>query len=231
MLPTNRLFGIIQILRSARHPIKAQHLADEMEVSVRTIYRDISELQNQYVPIVGEAGVGYVLQPGYDMPPLMLTINEIEAALLGAHWVSQRGDSTLVNGARDLIAKIQSIVPEHLQSIILDSPSVAPTITSIIPDTIDMNQIRQAIREQQKIHIHYTDNNNTNSQRTLWPFMVAYFESVRLVVAWCEDRGAFRHFRTDRIKHIDILPEIFPISCSALKKEWEKQDKRQQPRR
>jgi len=230
MLPTNRLFSIIQILRSAKYPIKAQQLADEMEVSVRTIYRDISELQNQYVPIVGEVGIGYVLQPGYDMPPLMLTINEIEAALLGAHWVSQRGDPTLANGARDLIAKIQSIVPKHLQSIIVDSPSIAPAMTTNIPDDIDMDQIRQAIREQRKIHIHYTDNSNANSQRTLWPFMVAYFESVRVVVAWCEERDAFRHFRTDRIKHIDILSEIFPTSCSALKMEWEKQDKRQYPR-
>jgi len=226
MLPTNRLFSIIQILRSAKYPIKAQQLAEEMEVSVRTIYRDIAELQNQYIPIVGEVGIGYVLEPGFDMPPLMLTANELEAALLGAHWVSQRGDSTLANGARDLIAKIQSVVPEHLQSVILDSPTIAPTLSPVIPDDMDMGQIREAIREQRKIHINYTDKNDKHSQRTLWPFMVAYFETVRLIVAWCEERDAFRHFRTDRITHIDILDDTFSTSCADLRKAWEIQTKK-----
>ncbi len=225
MLPTNRLFSIIQILRSARQPVKAQQLAEEMEVSVRTIYRDIAELQNQYIPIVGEAGIGYVLKPGFDMPPLMLTANELEAALLGAHWVSQRGDATLANGARDLIAKIKSVVPEHLQSVILDSPTIAPTLSTVIPDDMDMNQIREAIREQRKIRINYTDKNDKHSQRTLWPFMVAYFETVRVIVAWCEERDAFRHFRTDRITHIDILDNTFSTSCADLRKAWEIQKK------
>jgi len=224
MLPTNRLFSIIQILRSAKHPIKAQQLAEEMEVSVRTIYRDIAELQNQYVPIVGEAGIGYILKPGFDMPPLMLTANELEAALLGAHWVSQRGDPSLTNGARDLIAKIQAVVPEHLQSVILDSPTVAPAMSPAIPDNIDMSQIRHAIREQRKVRIHYSDANNKASQRTLWPFVVAYFETVRMIAAWCEERSAFRHFRTDRITQCEILEDTFPTSCAELKKEWQIQE-------
>lgn len=221
MLPTNRLFSIIQILRNARLPVKAQQLADKFEVSVRTIYRDIAELQNQLVPIQGEAGVGYILKPGYEMPPLMLTANELEAVALGAHWVSQRGDKHLSVSAKSLLEKIKEVVPEHLQSVILDSNLVAANFSKVVEDSINMDDVREAIRQQQKLFIAYTDVKDTTSHRIIWPIMVAYFDSVRLVVAWCESRQDFRHFRTDRIKKIDVLPENYPKNRQDLKQEWQ----------
>lgn len=120
MRRADRLFQIIQILRGSPKPVTARKLADEFETSLRTIYRDIAELQAQYVPIRGEAGIGYVLGKGFDMPPLMLTPDEIEAAVLGARWVAGRGDPALQRGARDLVAKINAVVPEHLRPMILE---------------------------------------------------------------------------------------------------------------
>ena len=220
MRRADRLFRIIQILRGARKPITAQKLADEFETSLRTIYRDIDELMVQHIPIRGEAGVGYVLEPGYDMPPLMLTPDEIEAAVLGAQWVAARGDPALMRGARDLIAKIEAVVPEHLRPIILNSTLIAPNLTPCEPDALDMGQVRAWIRIQGKLKIQYIDNDGRDSQRVIWPIAVAYFEAVRLIVAWCELRQAFRHFRTDRIKSADFLDEMFPTHMEVLRSAW-----------
>ena len=228
MLPTNRLFSIIQILRSAKFPIKARQLSEELEVSIRTIYRDIAELQNQHVPIVGEAGIGYILKQGYDMPPLMLTANELEVVLLGAHWVSQRGDPTLANGARDLLAKIAEVVPDHLQSVVIQSTTIAPVVTPVIPDHLNMNEVREAIGQQSKLIIQYADEAGATSERIIWPIVVAYFETVRLLVAWCELRHDFRHFRTDRISSLIVLDERFPGSIETLRREWKSRDRQQQ---
>lgn len=115
MSATRRLFSIIQTLRSAKRPITAQQLCEQLEVSLRTIYRDIAELQAQNIPIEGEAGIGYILRDGYDMPPLMLTLDELEAALLGAQWVAERGDEKLSIGARSLVEKLNDVVPQHLK--------------------------------------------------------------------------------------------------------------------
>ena len=220
MLPTNRLFSIIQILRNARYPVKAQQLADKFEVSIRTIYRDIAELQNQLVPIQGEAGVGYILKPGYEMPPLMLTANELEAVALGAHWVSQRGDKHLTQAANTLLEKIKEVVPEHLQSVILDNSLVSANGRKVVEDSINMDNVREAIRQQNKLFIAYIDVKEDTSHRIIWPIMVAYFDSVRLIVAWCENRQDFRHFRTDRIQKLDVLEDIYPKRRQDLKAQW-----------
>lgn len=220
MLPTNRLFSIIQTLRNARYPVKAQQLADKFEVSIRTIYRDIAELQNQLVPIQGEAGVGYILKPGYEMPPLMLTANELEAVALGAHWVSQRGDKHLTQAANTLLEKIKEVVPEHLQSVILDNSLVSANGRKVVEDSINMDNVREAIRQQNKLFIAYIDVKEDTSHRIIWPIMVAYFDSVRLIVAWCENRQDFRHFRTDRIQKLDVLEDIYPKRRQDLKAQW-----------
>lgn len=224
MRRVDRLFQIIQILRGARKPITAQKLADELETSARTIYRDIDELMAQYVPIRGEAGVGYVLEQGYDMPPLMLTPDEIEAAVLGAQWVAARGDAALMRGARDLIAKIDAVVPNHLRPMILDSTLMAPNLAPCEPDALDMGRVRAWIRIQGKLGIQYSDSDGRNSRRVIWPIAVAYFETVRLIVAWCELRQAFRHFRTDRIKSADFLEETFPTPTEILRAAWWKEE-------
>src|SRR3569832_790140 len=123
MRRADRLFQIIQIMRRARRPISADAIAAELETSKRTIYRDIASLMGQRVPIRGEAGMGYVLDTGFDLPPLMLTPTEIAAAVLGAQWVTNRGDPALARAAQDLIAKIAASVPERLRPYVVEPAS------------------------------------------------------------------------------------------------------------
>ncbi len=220
MRRTDRLFQIIQILRGAQNPVTARSLAEELETTQRTIYRDISELMVQQIPIRGEAGIGYVLDKGYDMPPLMLSLHEIEAAILGAQLVASRGDPSLVRGARDLIAKISAVLPERLRPLIIENSLVAPNAALRAPDAIDMVRLRDWIRSQGKIRIHYCDDSGKDSIRVIWPIALAYFETVRLIVAWCELREGIRHFRTDRISEADFLEERYSTPASALRAAW-----------
>ncbi len=220
MRRADRLFQIIQILRSARKPITARQLAQELETSVRTIYRDIAELMAQRVPIQGEAGIGYVLKRGYDMPPLMLTADEIEAAVLGAQWVAAQGDPALARAARDLVRKIHDVVPEHLRPLVIDAGVTIVGKRQILPDALDMQAVRCAIRDQRKIHLRYGDHKDQTTERTIWPIAVAYFERARLIVAWCQLRQGFRHFRTDRIQSAQFLDERFDQSITKLRAKW-----------
>ena len=227
MRRADRLFQIIQILRGAtRAPITAQQLAEELETSARTVYRDIADLMAQRVPIRGEAGVGYVLEPGYDMPPLMLTTDEIEAALLGAQWVATQGDPALARGARDLIAKISEVVPEDLRPTVLSQVSLMPPVVDIETDGIDMQDLRTCIRRRGKINIQYKNAKDEAGHRIIWPIAIAYFKTVRLIVAWCEQRQDFRHFRTDRISDFEFLEETYPTQTEVLKKQWWDQEKK-----
>lgn len=221
MRRTERLFQIIQILRRARRPVTGQHLAEELEVSLRTLYRDMAELIAQRVPIRGEAGTGYVLDRGYDLPPLMLTADELEAAVLGAKWVAARGDDALARGAEDLIAKLSSVVPPELEPVIVDA-GVFPVTKygNRIKDSFDVSLARSAIRHQQKMYIDYTDEHGSVSGRTIWPFMIAYWEEVRLICAWCELRQDFRHFRTDRVLTADLLEDRFRERVQVLRARW-----------
>lgn len=225
MRRAERLFQIIQILRRSRRPITARDLAEELETSLRTVYRDMAELLAQRVPIRGEAGVGYILEAGFDMPPLMLTPDEIEAAVLGAQWAASRGDAALARGARDLIAKIEAVVPEHLRPIILSNTLMAPKSPYAAEDALDMEQVRTCIRKRRKLHIRYGDEKGDVSERTIWPIGVAYFEAVRLIVSWCELRQGFRNFRTDRIQNAEFLEDIFPGRTEKLLADWWSQDR------
>lgn len=225
MRRTERLFQIIQVLRSKRRPVTGRELADELEVSLRTLYRDIAELMAQRVPIRGEAGTGYVIDSGYDMPPLMLTQDELEAAVLGAAWVAQRGDAALARGARDLIGKLTAAVPEHLRPVVLDA-QLAPISHHVrAVDAFDLAAVRNAIREQRKMRIAYSDEAGSATERTIWPFMIGYFETVRIVVAWCELRDGFRHFRSDRFQEARTLETRYRPRPAQLRKRWERENK------
>ncbi|HER27058.1 MAG TPA: YafY family transcriptional regulator [Rhodospirillales bacterium] len=227
MRRADRLFQIIQILRRAtRAPITAQNLAHELETSLRTIYRDIADLMSQRVPIRGEAGVGYVLESGYDMPPLMLSPDEIEAAVLGAQWVATQGDLVLANSARDLIAKIGAVVPTDLRPLALESITMTPMLEQKENDAIDMAHVRMWIRRRGKIDIDYRDEKDTPSKRIIWPIAIAYFATVRLIVAWCELRQGFRHFRTDRIAQADFLDQTYPTRTAILRQQWWDQEQK-----
>ncbi|HWA61501.1 MAG TPA: YafY family protein [Caulobacteraceae bacterium] len=231
MRRTERLFQIIQILRGARAPVTANSMANELETSLRTIYRDIAELLAQRVPIRGEAGVGYMLDQGFDMPPLMLTPDEIEAAVLGARWVQARGDPALARAARDLTAKIGAVIPEHLRPFLIDSALTTPERPSLHPDALDMAKVRAAIRAQTKIVLSYRDEIDQETRRVIWPVAVGYYETVRIIAAWCELREDFRHFRTDRVAGAEFLEERYPGRKAVLRAEWRKSTQRSRERK
>jgi predicted DNA-binding transcriptional regulator YafY len=222
MRRADRLFQIIQVLRRSRGPVTADAIAAELETSKRTIYRDIADLIGQRAPIRGEAGVGYVLEDGFDMPPLMLTPEEIDAAVLGAQFVVQRGDAALARAAEDLLAKIHSVVPERLRPLIVEPATRAAPAWNTAPDRLDMAQARRAIREARKLRLAYRDEQGRESLRTVWPFAVGYHETTRLLVAWCELRGDFRSFRTDRVVSAIFLDERYPERPASLRARWRK---------
>jgi len=218
----DRLFQILQILRRQRAPITAAALAEELETSTRTVYRDVADLLAQRVPIRGEAGTGYVLERGFDLPPLMLTPDEIEVAVLGAQWVAHRGDVALRRAAQDLIAKIAATVPERLRPFVLEPATGTPPAWDQAPDTLDMAEVRASIRAGTKIALRYRDERERESERVVWPVIVGYLESTRVLVAWCELRQDFRSFRTDRVVDATFLKETYGEKPSALRARWRK---------
>ena len=220
MRRADRLFQIIQILRRSSRPVTADDIARELEVSLRTVYRDTADLIAQRVPIRGEAGFGYVLDDDFNMPPLMLTPDEIEAAVLGAQWVAGRGDPSLARAANDLIAKIASVVPERLRPFIA-TPSIG-TRPSCKPmqDGIDIARARIWIRSGHKIRLDYRDLRGEVSQRVIWPVIIGYFENTRMLAGWCELRQDFRHFRTDRIIRAEFLDERHGSRPGELRLRW-----------
>jgi predicted DNA-binding transcriptional regulator YafY len=222
MRKTDRLFQIIQILRRHRKPVTAEALAAELETSKRSVYRDIAALIGQRVPIRGEAGIGYVLEGGFDLPPLMLTADEIEAAVLGAQWVAGRADPALARAAQDLIAKIGEAVPEDLRPYVFQPASGAPPAFRPPPDGLDMALVRAAIHGGRKIALRYRDEEERETQRTVWPVIVGYMDARRLHVAWCELRNDFRNFRTDRVVAADFLADRYPARPDTLRAQWRK---------
>jgi len=220
MRRADRLFQIIQILRRTGRPLTAEAIAGELETSKRTVYRDIAALMSQRVPIRGEAGTGYVLEGGFDLPPLMLTVEEIEAAVLGAQWVASRADPTLARAAQDLIAKITAAVPERMRIYTADPVSGAPASARQIPDAIDMVQVRAAIHSGRKITLVYKDEQGRETARTVWPIVVGYMDTVRIIGAWCELRRAFRSFRTDRVAEATFLDARYPERPGVLRAKW-----------
>jgi predicted DNA-binding transcriptional regulator YafY len=220
MRRADRLLRIIQILRRHRRPVKGQAMAEELEVSLRTLYRDIADLITDGVPIRGEAGVGYVLGQGYDLPPLMFTADEVEAVVLGLRWVMRRGDRELVRAAQDATAKVGTVLPQDMRPVLLDTALLVPPAYRTYPDAVDLASVRRAIREQRKAHIHYADENGALTERVIWPIAISYFDAQRLIVGWCELRNDFRTFRTDRIREASVLQERYSERRKVLLKRW-----------
>ena len=222
MRRADRLFQIIDILRRSNRPVTAAALAAEIEVSKRTIYRDIADLIGQRVPIVGEAGLGYLLAADYDMPPLMLTPDELEAVVLGAQWVAERGDKALSRAAADVIAKIAAVIPERLRQFVFE-PSVSARPTPIAPDeTVDPSELRRAIREGRKLRLRYRSDPGEETERIVWPVILGYAEASRMIIGWCELRQAFRHFRTDRVIEAEVLEASNGLRKGELRRRWER---------
>ena len=220
MTRSERLFALIQALRRHRRPVTAQQLATELAVSIRTIYRDIDTLVAQGASIAGEAGVGFVMRPGFTLPPLMFRDEEVEALILGSRWVAQLPDAPLSRAAADAVAKILAVLPEHVRSRVEDAGLFAVPRTAVAPDRIDVAVVRQAIRDECKLRIEYLTDHEQATSRVIWPIALAFFERVRVLVAWCELRQAFRHFRTDRITIAEPTGERLPRRRPQLLSEW-----------
>lgn len=221
MRRADRLFQIIQLLRRSSKPVTAEAIAAELETSKRTVYRDIADLMAQRVPIRGEAGVGYVLDGGFDMPPLMLTSDEVEAAVLGAQWVAGRADPALARAARDLIAKIAATVPETMRPHVLEPAVVTPPAWNNMAEVLDMGRVRAAIRAGRKVSIDYVDERERATRRVIWPFLAAYRDTTRMLIAWCETREDFRMFRADRVRAAEFMEDGYPMRPAVLRARWE----------
>lgn len=189
--------------------VRARDLSEQLEVSERTIYRDIQDLVASGVPIEGEAGVGYVLKAGFDLPPLMFNEQEIEALVLGARIVESWADAELASAASNVIAKIEAVIPDRLRSYMANTALLAPPHHYMEPIAFDMAELRRALRSQLKVHFCYRDAAAEASERTVRPLCLAYFGPVWLLSAWCELREDFRTFRLDRIGGFAVQGERF----------------------
>jgi predicted DNA-binding transcriptional regulator YafY len=217
MRRSDRLFDIIQALRVAKRPVTAAALAKDLEVTVRTVYRDIATLQARRVPIEGAAGIGYVLRRGYDLPPLMFTEDEVDAIAIGARHVRRLRDTGLRAAADNVLAKIAAIMP---QRDVISSPFYVSDGDAETPAGIDLADVRRAIRETRKLTINYQDGSGRRSERTIWPIAMVYYVDVTVIAAWCELRRDYRHFRVERIVHSALTDATFPTEGGRLAEGW-----------
>ncbi len=220
MSRSQRLLELIQVLRRHRRPVAGAVLAEEVGVSLRTLYRDVEALKAQGAHIDGEAGIGYVLRPGFMLPPLMFSEEEIEALVLGSRWVSERADGALGAAARNALAKIGAVLPNDLRDGLDASNLLIGPGEPIAAGDSELASIRAAIRAEHKLQIAYADGKGRASRRMIWPFALAFFDRVRVVVAWCELRKDYRHFRTDRITALKATATRYPRRRAVLVKEW-----------
>lgn len=209
MRRADRLFQIIQFLRT-RRVTTASWLAERLEVSERTIYRDIKDLILSGINIEGEAGVGYVVRRGFDLPPLMFTKEEINALTLGARIVDSWADQSLATAAQSALSKIETVLPDDLQGSSERTTLFAP-LTQIDSDVaIVMADVRIAADNKHKLRLEYNRADGEFSTRTIWPLALFFWGSIWTIGSWCEMRQAFRVFRLDRIKTVTVLDETYP---------------------
>ncbi|WP_448951599.1 helix-turn-helix transcriptional regulator [Labrys neptuniae] len=215
-----RLFEIIQILRLARKPVTAAAIAEALEVTVRSVYRDIAALQAMRVPIEGERGIGYVLRSGFDLPPLMFSIEETEAVMLGLALIERAGDPELTVASRRAGAKLAGAVPPPLRQLFSSRTlhawgDIAPT-----PERIDLGLVRRAIRDEEKLDLDYRDEQGRQTQRRIRPLALIYYSQAFVVVAWCEMREAIRNFRADRALSCTPTGQFFRHEGDRLRQLW-----------
>lgn len=210
MRPADRLFQIILLLRHGR-VVTAAALATALEVSERTIYRDIADLVKSGAPIDGEAGVGYRLRRGYQVPPLMFTGDELEALVVGAKLVRAWGDAALGRAAEQAMARIEAVLPRALEQRVSASERRFLAIDCLQPAPLrePMTMLRAGMESGRKVHVSYRRGDGEASQRTLWPLGLVFWGHCWTLGAWCELRQAFRTFRVDRIAAVDLVDQGF----------------------
>ena len=220
MRKATRLFEIIQILKLARGVVTAGEIAERLEVTVRSIYRDIAALQAMRVPIEGERGLGYILRPGFDLPPLMFDQSEADAILLGLRLLERTGDAQLKQAAVSVGAKIAAAVPAPVRDSLMSAPLYAWGGSAEAPAGVDMGIVRKAIRDEQLLALSYGDEQGRRTERSVRPIALIYYSDWMTLVAWCDLRHGIRNFRTDRIEAADLLAEHFRGDGDRLRKLW-----------
>ena len=228
MSRSGRLFLLMDAMRSKRVPVTAAQLAQQLQVSERTIYRDIQTLAELGAPLQGEAGVGYLLRRGAFLPPMMFDADELEALVLGARWVRRQGDAALAEAASRALGKIAAASPRDLRDSMAETSLWVPLGRQAgQPDAAAAAQadrfvqpVREAIRHEHRLRLGYQDEQGSASERTVWPFALAYFEGKRLLAAWCELRGDYRHFRIDRIASVVATGERYATRRHVLLAAW-----------
>ncbi len=220
MRRTTRLFEIIQLLRAGTRPMTAASIAATFEVTPRTIYRDIGSLQATGVPILGEAGVGYVMRPGYDLPPLMLSVEEVEAVTIALCLLSRTGDKGFKAVAQSIKGKIAAVLPRERSPALDHRALQASGWGAAEPESVDLATVRGAIREERKLDILYRDEKGDATRRNIRPIAVIYYVEVIAIVGWCELRQDYRHFRADRIAACVPLDERFSGRGDAMRASW-----------
>jgi len=220
MARSSRMFEVIQFLRGASKPTPAWAIADALEVTKRTIYRDIAALQAMRVPIEGEAGVGYVMRAGFDLPPLMFTPDEIEAIAVGLSLIGRTRDTGLQKAASCVTRKISDVLPNAAGARIDGSPLRVSHWNSIPPSDVDVQAMRKAIRDEEKLFLHYHDAEMRSTERTVCPIALIYYVDNIVLAAWCEVRADFRHFRVDRVRQCLITDGRFKGEGDRLRAGW-----------
>ncbi|MDF2235500.1 YafY family protein [Albimonas sp. CAU 1670] len=210
MRRADRLFELVTLLRGRRFAVTGRQLAEALEVSLRTVYRDVADLQAQGVPISGEAGVGYRLSPDFDLPPLMFDRHEVLALLVGGRLVQAVTDPALAAAARSAEAKIRAILDDRLLAEADALPYRAPVIPSDDAMRLRHQAIREACEARLKLHLDYRDAAGEASSRIVWPLGLIAWTGRWTLLAWCETREAYRNFRFDRIEAMRTLTEVFP---------------------
>jgi predicted DNA-binding transcriptional regulator YafY len=208
MRRADRLFKLVQLLRR-QQVTTARDIAAELEVSERTVYRDVSDLTASGVPIRGEAGVGYSIDRSYDLPPLMFSVEEVEALVLGARMVESWCGDDLASAARDVLAKVDHVLPKRLSDRLARTALFVPNFGWSLPGSEQLADLRMALRDRRKIGITYTDREGKKSDRVLRPLGVFFWGAVATLGAWCELRDDFRNFRIDRIDNLWLRSEVF----------------------
>jgi predicted DNA-binding transcriptional regulator YafY len=217
---TTRLLELLQVLRSYRYPVSGLRLAERLNISLRTLYRDIATLQAQGAEIKGEPGIGYILRPGFFIPPLMFSQTEIEAVLLGMQWVSTYGDASLAKAARDALSKIRDVLPDKIRNGMGAVPlRVGPPAPKSL-ESEDLTVLRDAIRRERKVNLVYRSRGEQETKGIIWPFAIGYFTDGRILVGWCAEQQAYRHFRTDGIVSLTVLEERYSRRREVLFDEW-----------
>lgn len=220
MRKASRLFEIIQILRLAKGTVTAADIAARLEVTVRSVYRDIAALQAMRVPIEGERGIGYILRPGFDLPPLMFSIEEMEAIVLSLALLERTGDIELKQAAKRVSAKIAGAVPPPLRQIFDANALHAWGFAAPSASAIDLSLVRRAIRDEEKLDLAYRDEYGRATERMIRPIALIYYAETANIVAWCELRQAIRNFRSDRIEDCQPTGLRFKGQGDALRQMW-----------